>query len=64
MGNDNKVIMTGLVIFLVIATYPFWFTFLAGAKVSRPVLENPEGETRCVEDKTFMRENQLKLLAL
>jgi hypothetical protein len=60
--NDKKVIIAGLVVFLVAVTCPFWFTHLSGAKVSRPVLEKPVGETRCVEDKTFMRENHMQIL--
>ena len=60
--NDKKVIVAGLVIFLIVVTYPFWSTPLIGAKVSRPALEKPVGETRCVEDKTFMRENHAQML--
>ncbi len=62
MRNDTKVIVAGLIIFLVVITCPFWFTLLAGAKVSRPALEKPVGETRCVEDVAFMRENHMQLL--
>jgi hypothetical protein len=60
--NDKRVIASGLVIFLIVVTYPFWSTLMAGAKVSRPVLEKPVGETRCLEDKTFMRENHTQIL--
>jgi len=60
--NDKKVIATGLVIFLAVVTYPFWSTLVAGAKVSPPELEKPVGETRCIEDKVFMRQNHMELL--
>jgi hypothetical protein len=60
--NDKKLIVAGLVIFLIAVTYPFWSTHLSGAKVSRPELEKPVGETRCVEDKAFMRQNHTQLL--
>jgi hypothetical protein len=60
--NDRKVIVAGLIIFLIAVTYPFWSTLLAGTKVSRPVLTKPVGETRCVEDTTFMRENHTQML--
>jgi hypothetical protein len=60
--NDKKMIILGLVIFLIILTYPFWYTLLAGAKVSRPVLEKPSGETRCIEEKAFMTANHMQLL--
>jgi hypothetical protein len=61
--SDRKVIAAGLVIFLIAVTYPFWFTLVAGAKVSRPVLEKPVGEARCVEEKAFMRENHMQMLS-
>jgi hypothetical protein len=60
--NDKRMIAAGLVIFLVIVTYPFWATLMAGAKVSAPELEKPAGETRCVEDKAFMRQNHMEML--
>jgi hypothetical protein len=60
--DDKKMIIVGLVIFLIIVTYPFWYTLLAGAKVSRPVLEKPAGETRCIEEKAFMTANHMQLL--
>jgi hypothetical protein len=60
--DDKKVIIAGLVIFLVVVTCPFWYTPLIGAKVTGPVLEKPVGETRCVEDKTYMRENHMQML--
>lgn len=55
-------IILGLVIFLITITYPFWHTLLAGAKVTRPVLEKPAGETRCIEEKAFMTANHMQLL--
>ena len=60
--NDKKVIVAGLVIFLVAVTSPFWFTHLSGAIVSRPVLEKPVGEAICVEDRPFMRQNHMQML--
>ena len=60
--NDRKVIAAGLVIFLIAVTYPFWSARLTAAKVSRPELEKPVGETRCVEDKAWMRENHMQML--
>lgn len=60
--NDKKVIISGLVIFLLAVTSPFWFALLAGAKVSRPVVEKPVGATKCIEDTAFMRENHMQML--
>ncbi len=60
--NDKKMIILGLVIFLITITYPFWHTLSAGAKVTRPVLEKPIGETKCIEEKAFMTANHMQLL--
>ena len=60
--NDKPVIIAGLVIFLVAATFPIWYTYGAGGAGPRPQPELPEGETKCVEDKAFMTGNHMKLL--
>jgi hypothetical protein len=60
--NDKKMIAVGLIIFLIAATYPFWSAYLSGAKASRPVLEKPVGQTKCVEDTAFMRQNHMQML--
>jgi len=41
--SDKGKIIAGLVIFLVLATYPIWYFGIAGGSVSRPELEPPTG---------------------
>ena len=60
--NDRPVIIAGLAIFLVAATFPVWYTYAAGGAGPRLLPEPPEGETKCVEDKAFMTGNHMKLL--
>jgi hypothetical protein len=60
--NDKKVITLGLVIFLILVTYPFWRALLAGVNVSRPAVEKPVGETKCIEEKAFMTANHMQVL--
>ena len=58
-------IALGLVIFIIVATLPFWY---GKGKTSPPKLslDTPAiaqlKEKRCVEDTLFMRENHMKLL--
>jgi len=65
--NKNKwgLILLGLAIFAVTVTFPFWY----GKGKSTPPelsLETPEiaalDQKKCVEDKTFMRADHMKLL--
>ena len=41
--SDKGKIIAGLVIFLVLATFPIWYLGIAGGSVSRPELEPPAG---------------------
>jgi len=55
--NDKRVIVVGLVIALVVLTFPFWYTLGAGRPVT-PEWELPDGN--CVEDD--MRARHMSLL--
>jgi len=59
---DKGKILIGLVAFLVVATFPFWFTNLFGSPSTRPVLELPKGEKKCVEDTEYMRHWHMNML--
>jgi len=64
---DGAKILTGLAIFLVLITVPFWYngitsvTGMAGDP-GRPDLELPEGETDCIRDGEWMRHGHMQLL--
>ncbi len=61
---DKKVIIAGIVLFVILVTIPFWF----GKKtpVPEPSLDTPAiavlSEKSCVEDTVFMRAHHMKLL--
>ena len=64
--NGGKII-AGIVVFVILITFPFWY---GKGKTSPPPelsLDTPAiaqlKEKRCVEDKSYMRENHMKLLA-
>ncbi|TET31651.1 MAG: hypothetical protein E3J72_21810 [Planctomycetota bacterium] len=65
---SKGIIIAGLIVFLIVATFPVWYTSAAGG--SRPQPEPPardakvfEGkEYRCVEDKVYMTGNHMQLL--
>ena len=60
--NEKGVIYAGLVIFLAVATFPFWYRPAAGKAVGAPDLEMPAGQSQCVEDRAFMLANHMDLL--
>jgi len=60
--NDKPVIYVGLVIGLVLVTFPIWYTMAAGRPAPPPQLELPSGESPCVEDTQYMRAKHMELL--
>ncbi len=60
--NDKPIITVGLVVGLVLLTFPFWYTRAAGRLGLPPELEMPNGATRCVEDREYIRAHHMELL--
>jgi [DsrC]-trisulfide reductase subunit J len=58
---DGPKIITGLVIFVALATLPFWFTAASGKGGATPDPKAPEGK-ECVESKEFMKAQHMDLL--
>jgi hypothetical protein len=59
MYNAGKIII-GLVVFVVLMTFPFWYN--AGKAAPAPELKMPEKEKQCVESKAFMRAKHMELI--
>lgn len=60
--NSKGMVMLGLVVFLIGATFPIWYTRAAGDPAYQPEIELPKGETKCVEDKEYMTAWHMDLL--
>lgn len=60
--RDRWMIVFGLVLFLALITFPFWYGLRAAGTKEPPKLELPAGETKCVEKKEYMRANHMNLL--
>lgn len=58
---DSGKIITGLVIFVILCTFPFWFN-LGKVAYEAPDLELPEEEKKCVEPTSWMRAHHMQLL--
>ena len=59
--SDRGKILIGLVLFVVVATYPIWRAFGADAPAP-PDLAKPVSGTECVEDAAWMKANHAPLL--
>jgi hypothetical protein len=57
---DSGKVITGLVIFIVLMTSPFWLNF--GSSAAAPELQLPGGDKECVEPASWMRANHMQLL--
>ncbi len=65
LNNIGKIV-AGIVIFIVLATFFFWYGTGKSSSLPQPSLDTPAiaqmKEKRCVEDKAFMSINHMKLL--
>jgi hypothetical protein len=59
---DGGKIITGLIIGIVILTYPFWSNF--GKAAAKPEIKLPEKTKQCVESKEYMRNKHMQVLDL
>ena len=60
--SDKGKIIGGLVVFLVLVTFPLWHPVAAGGDSAMPELEYPNDETECIEETEFMRANHMDML--
>jgi hypothetical protein len=56
---NKTAIITGLILFLLLVTLPFWY----GSRAHAPKLDLPPGEKSCVEATDYMRAHHVELLA-
>ncbi len=59
---DGKIIVAGLLIFLLIITIPVWFALISREGADKPELNIDTKETQCVESTQYMREKHMQLL--
>ena len=62
MMYDSGKIIFGLIIFLICATAPIWYTAASGETSKAPEPKIITGEKQCVEDTEFMRHDHMDLL--
>lgn len=61
--NDKGKIVTGLVIFIAIVTFPFWYNLGKASPVPEPVLtEKAKAARACIRDTAYMRTEHMQLL--
>ena len=61
--NDKKFIITGVIIFLVIVTFPFWYNRGKAAPAPEPVLTaKAKAAKTCIRSTEYMRAGHMQLL--
>jgi len=61
MSDKGKVI-AGLIVLVVVAMVPIWYSFATEQEALPPRLELPRDATECVESKDFMTAHHMQLL--
>ena len=59
---DAKKIIPALIIFMVLVTFPIWYSAVRTEATQRPELTVVTEEKQCVEPGQYMRENHMGLL--
>ena len=61
--NDKKIIITGLIIFFVFLTFPFWYNLGKASPVPEPKLtDKAKAAKECVEPKEYMKVEHMQIL--
>ena len=61
--NDKNKIITGLIIFIVIITFPFWYNMGKASPVPEPKLtDKAKLEKECIEPKEYMKAEHMQIL--
>jgi len=60
--RDRGKILVGLVVFLILITFPVWYNVAKGKATYVPQLERPANATECVRDSAWMIANHMDLL--
>ena len=58
---DGGKIIIGLIIFILLCTFPFWYN-LGSAAYEAPELQMPQNKQECVKAASWMRVNHMDLL--
>lgn len=58
---NKRLVVPGLIIFVLFVTFPFWYNGLSAGPVPKPELP-PGGEKQCVAPVSEMRAKHMKLL--
>jgi hypothetical protein len=61
--NDKNIIITGLIIFFVFLTFPFWYNMGKASPVPEPKLtDKAKAAKECVEPKEYMKLEHMQIL--
>ena len=59
---DAEKVIVGIIVFLVLITFPVWYNVASGKGAAAPELKIGTTETECVESTEFMKASHMQLL--
>ncbi len=59
--SNGKTIIGGLVVFVIVVTFPIWYGFRPAAEAAAPVLPLPENGS-CIEERAYMKAHHMEIL--
>ena len=60
---DKGIVVAGLIIFIIIFMFPFWYNIGKAAPAPEPVLtEKAKAAKECIEPKVFMKSEHMQIL--
>ncbi|MFH1726528.1 MAG: sulfate reduction electron transfer complex DsrMKJOP subunit DsrJ [Elusimicrobiota bacterium] len=60
--HDTGKILAGLLVFLALVSFPFWYNAASGKGAYKPEPKLPVGEKRCVAPREYMKSFHMDLL--
>lgn len=60
--HDKGKILFGLVVFLVVISFPIWYNLAMGRATYRPEIVKPADQTSCLRDAAWMRRYHMDML--
>ncbi len=60
--RDKGRIIIGLVVFLILVSFPVWYNVATGEPTNAPELKKPESSQQCIRDTEWMTAHHMDLL--
>ena len=59
---DSGKVLTGIAVFLLLVSFPFWHNLAFGVSEGAPKLPKVQGAEHCIDDTAYIKANHMQLL--